>query len=146
MQQLHLFPHSSTAVHPRHKRFRLVQVDSDILPHGCTSWLRVVPSSWSEHRGAPAPLWSIETALYLSLVGAAFFHLIRSCGVHRLIRLNGPYAKISDAVHAATSTRTSGWRSAIFKSCFAAPDGLPRLCSHCVRVRFATPNAAGNSA
>ena len=47
---------------------------------------------------------------------------------------------------AATSIRTSGWRYAIFNSCFAAPDGSRRPCSHCSRVRLETPSAAANCA
>lgn len=57
-----------------------------------------------------------------------------------------PSAKIAGIGHAATSTRTSGWRSAIFRSCFAAPEGLRRPCSHCSKVRFDTPSATANFA
>src|SRR6185437_1292048 len=34
-----------------------------------------------------------------------------------------PHMETTFAVHAATSTRPSEWRSAIFRSCFTAPDG-----------------------
>jgi hypothetical protein len=64
----------------------------------------------------------------------------RLCGswLSRLSYLCGLCRKTT-SVHAATSTRTSGWRSAIFKSCFAASDGLRRPCSHCSKVRVDTP-------
>ena len=48
----------------------------------------------------------------------------------------------ADLHHAATSSNTSGWRSAIFSSVCAAPDGSRRPCSHCSKVRLETPSAA----
>lgn len=54
-------------------------------------------------------------------------------------------ARTARGDHAATSIKTSGWRSAIFNNCFAAPDGSRRPCSHCSSVRLETPRAAANS-
>ncbi len=56
-----------------HRGLGFVKINPDILAHRCTSWLRAVPSSAKvSTAGASAP-WSIETAFYLSLDGAAVF-------------------------------------------------------------------------
>src|SRR6185437_7466840 len=52
VRKFDLFEHTTPAVEARHKRLGLMEIDSDILAYGCTSWLRVVPS----HLGEEAPL------------------------------------------------------------------------------------------
>ena len=48
MVQIHLLDNLSLRRHPRHKRFRLMQVNAEIIAHGCTSWLRDAPGALAE--------------------------------------------------------------------------------------------------
>ena len=48
-------------------------------------------------------------------------------------------------LHATSSFRTSGWRSATLKRVFAAPDGSRRPCSQSWRVRTETPSNAAKA-
>lgn len=48
-------------------------------------------------------------------------------------------------LQATSSRRTSGWRSAILKRVFAAPDGSRRPCSQSWRVRTETPSSAAKA-
>lgn len=102
---------------------------------------RSVDSNTKTHRDPSHPALATEqpTPLHAGAEGLRFGRGLRVISSRNDLRL------LLSFLYAATSARTSGWRSAIFNNCFAAPEGCPRPCSHCSRVRFDTPDAAANS-
>ena len=84
VEQVHLLQNVPLRRHPRHKRFCLVQVNADIVAHGCTSWLRDVPAASAE-RAPDAPRALIMSASIVSQPrGCSIFHLIIPADVQAL--------------------------------------------------------------
>src|SRR5438132_14358849 len=64
-------------IHSRHERFCLVQVNSDILAHGCTSWLGLCPPlARSEHLTEPRSVLVLRDRILPQPRRCSRFHLI----------------------------------------------------------------------
>jgi len=63
-------------IHSRHERFCLVQVNSDILAHGCTSWLGLCPPlARSEHLTEPRSVLVLRDRILPQPRRCSRFHL-----------------------------------------------------------------------